>query len=219
MCKQSLAAPEELANQLIDCPTCAQTIEVPLHSRQPQTDKVPPPIPLQPPPKLPPVQSYPPQPSRRHGIFYYVFWGTISLFATFAILFVGFIFLTGFLSALNESTPQTIAPASGNASAPVVHLRVGKWSWHKSSSSHVTAEGEITNISGESLKNVEAVVTFRTRSGDFITSDSAIIDYNPILPNQTSPWKVIATWNPEMETASVQFKTLWGRTLNAEKEK
>jgi hypothetical protein len=140
-----------------------------------------------------------------------------------AILFVGFLFLTAagaaFLSGLAGHTTERSEQASGNSSAPVVHLRLGKWSWHKSSSSHVTAEGEVTNISGESLKNVEAIVTFRTKSGDFITSDSAIIDYNPVLPDQTSPWKVIAKWNPEMETASVQFKTLWGGTLRVEKEK
>jgi hypothetical protein len=37
MCKQSLEAPEELANQLIDCPTCKETIEVPIRSRPPQS--------------------------------------------------------------------------------------------------------------------------------------------------------------------------------------
>lgn len=180
MCKQALAAPEELAKQLIECPTCAQTIEVPLRSPSAHTDPLPPAIPPQP----PPVHSSALQSPRRHGVFYYVFWGTVSLFVTLAILFVGFLFLTAagaaFLSAWAERSEQ----ASGNSSAPVVHLRLGKWSWHKSSSSHVRAEGEVTNISGESLKNVEAIVTFRTKSGDFITSDSALIDYNPVLPNQ-----------------------------------
>jgi hypothetical protein len=140
-----------------------------------------------------------------------------------AILFVGFIFLTvvgaGFLGALTGHSPESTGPASRESPTPVVHLRLGKWSWQKSSSSYVTAEGEVTNISSEPLKNVEAIVTFRSKGGDFITSDSAIIEYNPILPNQTSPWKVISTWNPEMETASVQFKTLWGQTLRVEKEK
>lgn len=223
MCKQSLDAPEELANQLIECPTCAQTIEVPLCSSSAHTDPLPPPIPPQPTLRPPPVHSSVVPSPGRHGIFYYVFWGTLSLFATLAILFVGFLFLTAaggaFLSGLAGHTAARSEKTSHNSSAPVVRLRLGKWNWHKSSSSHVTAEGEITNISSESLKNVEAVVTFRTKSGDFITSDSAIIDYNPLLPNQTSPWKVIATWNPEMQTASVQFKTLWGRTLRVENEK
>jgi hypothetical protein len=48
---------------------------------------------------------------RRHSIFYYVFWATVSLFATLAILFVGFLFLTaagaGFLSAMTGRTPNS----------------------------------------------------------------------------------------------------------------
>src|ERR1041385_5512813 len=111
MCKQSLAAPEELANQLIECPTCAQTIEVPLRPRLPQAETLPPRIPVQPTPNPPPVHSHSLQPVRRHGVFYYVFWGTVSLFATLAILFVGFILLTatgaGFLSALTGYTTKS----------------------------------------------------------------------------------------------------------------
>jgi len=51
------------------------------------------------------------QTARRHGIFYYVFWGTASLFGTLAILFFGFIFLTaagaGFVRGLSHHTPNT----------------------------------------------------------------------------------------------------------------
>jgi hypothetical protein len=45
-CTQSLDAPEELANELIECPTCKETIEVPIHSRPTKTPvSVPPPLP------------------------------------------------------------------------------------------------------------------------------------------------------------------------------
>src|ERR1035437_4602818 len=110
-CKQSLTVPEELARQLIECPTCNQTIEVPVRSKPPNTETLPPQIPIQAPPKPSPIPSYAPQPVRRHSIFYYVFWATVSLFATLAILFLAFIFLTaagaGFLSALTGRTPNT----------------------------------------------------------------------------------------------------------------
>ena len=69
------------------------------------------------------------------------------------------------------------------------------------------------NVSSESLRNVEAVVTFRTKDGDFITSDDAMIDLNPILPGQSSPFKVMATQNPAMRTASVDFKELFGGSV------
>jgi hypothetical protein len=71
----------------------------------------------------------------------------------------------------------------------------------------------VRNISGESLRNVEAVVTFYDKSGGFITSDDAIIEYNPILPGQVSPFKTITTWNPAMHTASIEFKSLMGGTI------
>ncbi len=66
------------------------------------------------------------------------------------------------------------------------------------------------NISNQPLRNIEAVVVFKTRGGDFITSGSALIDYNPLLPGQTSPFKVMATHNPEMNKASLDFKELMG---------
>lgn len=58
-----------------------------------------------------------------------------------------------------------------------------------------------------------AVVTFTTADGSFITSDTGLIEYDPLLPNQTSPWKVMTRWNPRMQRASVEFKTMFGGTL------
>ncbi len=58
MCNQSLEAPEELANQLIDCPTCKETIEVPIRGRPAKVDvPSPPQPPLELPPKLQSVQA------------------------------------------------------------------------------------------------------------------------------------------------------------------
>ena len=49
-CNQPLDAPEELANQLIECPTCKETIEVPIrtHPLKPQAS-----APPRPPPNSP----------------------------------------------------------------------------------------------------------------------------------------------------------------------
>ena len=63
----------------------------------------------------PPVPSIthgrPPASAKRHSIFYYVFWGTLSLFGTLAILFLGFTFLTaagtGFLRGLARHVSKT----------------------------------------------------------------------------------------------------------------
>jgi len=96
-------------------------------------------------------------------------------------------------------------------------LKEGGWRWHEEYG-YAVAEGQITNTSRESLENVTAVVTFKTKGGGFITSSDALVDFNPLLPGQTSPWKVMATWNPAMGTASVQFKKLFGGKLTTYRE-
>lgn len=217
MCKQSLDAPEELANELIECPACKHTIEVPIRSRQVMAG-----IPESPETKLaslptgPPVLPEPPtqvprRPSVGIGLLGCCLGVVLGLLASGV---VGSLFSIPVSSTSNETGVE-----SSRSSTPVVHLRLGKWSWRRSSDEHVTSEGEVTNVSGDSLKNVEVVVTFRTKSGGFITSASALSTYNPILPNQTSPWKVIAHWNPEIYNASVAFKTLFGPSLRVDKGK
>lgn len=80
----------------------------------------------------------------------------------------------------------------------------------QSSRSHMTVEGEVVNRTDDSLRYVAAVITWRDGAGKFITSDKALIEYNPILPGQASPFKVISTLNPEMSTFDIAFRTLNG---------
>jgi hypothetical protein len=87
------------------------------------------------------------------------------------------------------------------------------FNWYKSSRSHVRAEGEVKNISDVPLRNVKAVITYKSKEGDFITYDSALIEYNPIMPEQTSPFSVISTYNPLMETAYLEFQFLSGEKI------
>jgi hypothetical protein len=75
------------------------------------------------------------------------------------------------------------------------------------------AEGRVKNVSLQNMRNVMAVVTWETKDGSFITSESALIEYNPILPDQLSPFKVMATYNPAMERANLEFKSLLGSTI------
>ena len=74
-------------------------------------------------------------------------------------------------------------------------------------------EGQVKNVSSESLKNVEAVGSYYDAAGGFITSSQSLIAYNPILPGQTSAFKVMTTANPAMKGVSVDFKYLMGGTI------
>jgi hypothetical protein len=81
-------------------------------------------------------------------------------------------------------------------------------------SSFFIVEGQVTNLSDRPLRNVTAVSTWVDAKGEFITSDNAIIDFNPILPGQTSPFKTMTRGNPAMHSFRVEFKELFGGTIN-----
>ena len=109
---------------------------------------------------------------------------------------------------------STVLSAAEKASRSSADLRLGQWSWSETYGFAI-AEGEVTNVSAVPLEHVVAVVTFLAADGSFITSDDAGIEYTPLLPGQTSPWKVHAQWNPAMKKARVEFKLMFGRKLVA----
>lgn len=77
--------------------------------------------------------------------------------------------------------------------------------------SHI--DGMVTNISGEPMKNVQAVGEFYTEDGTFVKSAEALLEYNPILPGQSSPFQVLTTTNPAIKKGHVVFKELFGGTI------
>lgn len=109
--------------------------------------------------------------------------------------------------ALTATTPDAQLPA---VPAPV--LRVGKWTWTSEYDYMITA-GTVTNVSSEPLEDVEAVITFTTKTGEFITYDTGLIEYRPLMPGQTSPWKIMTKANPLMAHASLDFKSMGGGLL------
>lgn len=77
--------------------------------------------------------------------------------------------------------------------------------------------GEVTNISDHSLSNVEAIGGAYTKEGEFVKSDSALIEYNPIMSGQTSPFKVMTTMNPLISKCNIDFKSLMGGAIATKK--
>lgn len=100
-CSQTLDAPEELATQLIDCPTCKEPLKVPVRSQRTE-----PPKPAIPPPAQRPALPKPlPIPHRTESSNGFVTVLAILLFcASGGLLLVGgFLVLTGFSGEANES--------------------------------------------------------------------------------------------------------------------
>jgi len=74
-------------------------------------------------------------------------------------------------------------------------------------------EGQVKNISSGPLRNVAVLATWYDKAGEFVKSDDTLIDFNPILPGQTSPFKSLMTNNPAMTRYAVDFKYLIGGTI------
>lgn len=135
-------------------------------------------------------------------------WGCLSVIVLF--LFVGW------CASNLPSTPTTSQQASSSPATPAAppqpKLALLAARGFERSDYHIV-EGQVKNISSESLRSVAAVTTWYDKAGGFITSDDAIIDYNPILPGQTSPFKTMSRTNPAMEKYSVEFKFLMGGAI------
>jgi hypothetical protein len=115
-------------------------------------------------------------------------------------------------------TLAAICTESVASSGP--QLELVEWHWGPSESGiTVKAEGEVTNISNEPLRNVVALVSFYTKDRTFITSDTGFLEYNPILPGQTSPFRVITGYNRAMAMASIDFKYFGGGSIFWRKKK
>ncbi len=92
--------------------------------------------------------------------------------------------------------------------------------WHWSSEhGYVTAEGQVKNISGIKMERVKAMVTWYDNNGNMVTSDSSLIEYDPIMPGQISPFKVIERFNPLMKKANLEFKFMRGNQISTYYEK
>ena len=83
----------------------------------------------------------------------------------------------------------------------------------RSSSTFIRCEGFVKNLTSNVLENVEVLINWYDANDIPRSSDEALIDFNPILPGQTSPWSSIGTYNPALTTFRVQFKELLGGSI------
>lgn len=135
-----------------------------------------------------------------------------KIILTFSGLIIFAILAAGSADSGSSTSSSSSNGTSATSTSNEPMLEIQNWSWHDEYD-YAIAEGLVKNISGTKLENVEAEVSFKTSDGTFITSSDALIQYNPIMPDQSSPFKVMATFNPAMKSASIQFKYLGGETI------
>jgi hypothetical protein len=87
------------------------------------------------------------------------------------------------------------------------------------SSVHSTVcAGSVKNSSGHNLAHVQVVVTMATQDETPQASANGPIDYDPLLPDQESPWTLTAGFNPDLTKYRISFRTADGQPLRAQKE-
>jgi len=96
-------------------------------------------------------------------------------------------------------------------------LELQSWRCYEESGyKHVV--GEVKNISDDPLYRVQVVGVFRAENGDFIKSSDALIEYDPVMPNQISPFKTLTKFNPLMSSCEISFSKLGGGKINFTKK-
>jgi hypothetical protein len=152
------------------------------------------------------------------------FWKSIGVTVLFAVLLSVVVLVSMNPKVEPEYAPDMnkerhAASAAGVGTSVVVpvpddaQLELLGWNWEEASESFLEVQGQVKNITSANLDDIEVVVNFYTSDGAFVRSDSALIEYNPILPGQVSPFKVIVSNNPEIKKCSVEFKVFAGGTI------
>jgi hypothetical protein len=108
-------------------------------------------------------------------------------------------------------------PGNNSSSSPKLEIQSFKCTWETfgGSGGYAYVEGEVKNISNEALKDIEAVGTWYTDNGQFVRSDDALLQFNPVLPGQVSPFKTFSSYNPAMAKCGLKFQSLFGGTVSS----
>lgn len=123
----------------------------------------------------------------------------------------GFILLLVVISAFSSGAGPSSDGGTGGSTAKLALLSFSC----ETKSGFNTCTGEVKNITDKTLKNVTAVASWRDGAGALQRTDEALIDFNPILAGQTSPFTTIGTSNPALTRANVSFKELLGGKIDA----
>lgn len=80
-----------------------------------------------------------------------------------------------------------------------------------------TIAGEVSNRSALPIDSLMVVGVLRTNGGDFVKSSAAMVEYQPLLSGQRSPFRVMLTHNPAGKRCHVAFKTMLGGQVRYER--
>lgn len=124
-----------------------------------------------------------------------------------AILCIGIIVLFAILSG--RSSEKASGSAVTNQREPEIRL-VSSRNEFSPGGEYLEIFGQVENLTGRPIENLEAVGAIYDAAGQLIRTDDALVEYNPVMPGQTSPFHIMIRWNPLAKSSGVQFKRLGG---------
>ena len=120
-------------------------------------------------------------------------------------------FIIGVAGLTGEPSAGRATPFASDAPPPLRLLGHGC----RKEQPYLICEGEVRNITGQPLDSVMAEIRFKDQAGTFVKAESALIDYQPLMPGQTSPFKVYTMGNPQIWHFSFGFREMFGGALKA----
>jgi hypothetical protein len=155
----------------------------------------------------------------------------VAILAAFGVVVTGVVVVLGHFNVTGGGTPPVVAsapvpsdessakttpassglteklePASPTSEGVSLELVSANAERETRENGGIWVRGEVKNVTGESLEWVKAVVTLRTGTGQYVTTESMPIDYMPLLAGQKSPFSVVIGGNPAIATWEVSFK-------------
>lgn len=91
------------------------------------------------------------------------------------------------------------------------------WRWREGYEL-VTVEGQVTNISKKMIEQISAVATFYDTYEATLFSAAAPIDRDPFPAGETSMFRIVARFNPSINSVGVRFVGRDGREVNVVSE-
>ena len=115
------------------------------------------------------------------------------------------------------SSPAAVTATTQTPDAP--QLAVLAQQCRRISEHYMQCDGEVKNLTSSPIQYVKAFVSYYDKQQTFVTSDGALITFNPLMPGQQSPFKILTPYHPHLAQFSISFTTLWGHPITAQDQK
>jgi len=136
----------------------------------------------------------------------------LKVIGVIVLLFVALAVISAATGGSRTAGPSATGTVGG-AGASGQKLALLSAKCEPTATSFVQCDGSVKNLTKDSMRNVQVQIVWLDAAGAVQRTDDAIIDYNPILAGQESPWKTIGTRNPALTQYRVAFKEVLGGTI------